>query len=359
MHRNIEREEVSRDGNYPMSLQLRKIVRELNDNPIIYKAHLSHKEIRIKYMNGLVERWVRDEKYLGIGRWQYLLPEDIGKIKYVPLEPLYELNRLDDDYDIKKKHFIIKYNDYEKMPFVTKRLIVQKAVDNILEEGLKVKHPEKDLLKDFIDLKSDNIDRFKKGVIYKMHCIYGVKTKGPGQKLIQNYTDDEYKADRAFDIYRVITNLLRNKRDITKSVVMSYTKYSMPPNYYRAIFSRFKLKSNIADLIPSYSKAIAAAMLNCNYDSDLDTRDLTAFLGIESRDISRDIKYDTVILEHDNIDYDLLYKWIGRSKNQLVFVPKEEYEKFTSMFDVLDSIKIDIHFSSHIETEFYDYLVLI
>jgi hypothetical protein len=125
------------------------------------------------------------------------------------------------------------------------------------------------------------------------------------------------------------------------------------------VFDNFDLGGkHVVDLFPWYSKSIAMAMLNCEYYcEDIDKiSPIMEFLGSKASTIE-DRRYDIAILDfdYDHIDYDLLERWIDRSDNQIIFVPKDEYEEFCSMFEILESVMIDV---TPIESQF-DYMVLI
>jgi hypothetical protein len=340
-----------------MNLTLRKITRELNDHHLVHKAILSVDQIHIRYKTGLLERWFI-ENTESRWRWHYALPEDPGKIEDVSLEPLYELNPLDAAYDIKKDHFIVRYDRHKKLSFVSKRLIVHEIITEMLKDGsFRIQYPRKELVSDFIRVKSDNLDRFKKGKGYRFHGAYS-NSKCYGHKLIEHFMSDECDEDRAFNLYKIITQF-NFYTDATKSTIMRNSRYFWPPNAYKMVFDNFDLGGkHVVDLFPWYSKSIAMAMLNCEYYcEDIDKiSPIMEFLGSKASTIE-DRRYDIAILDfdYDHIDYDLLERWIDRSDNQIIFVPKDEYEEFCSMFEILESVMIDV---TPIESQF-DYMVLI
>ena len=157
---------------------LKKLTYELNKHPSVHKADLTVHEIRIKYKNGLSERWVRTEsRYKKNCCWIYPLPDDPGNPfdHLLPIGHEYETNPLEDDHEEKLKYFAIRFSDYQKQTFVSQRIGIQSLVDRLSDEGwIDIRYPHDVLMGDFIKFRSDKLTRFDR---YNLTKVYGY---GPG-----------------------------------------------------------------------------------------------------------------------------------------------------------------------------------
>ena len=344
---------------------IRKLVHQLNQHYLVYKAVLTYHEIQVRYHNGLVEHWLRgDSPFLKQNCWVYSLPDDFGEVDDdLDIKYEFEINPLDDTHILKKKYFKVKAEDYKKASFVAQRLMVHKLINKLLRSGfIKLQYPDEALLDDFVKFRSDNLDRFNRSGTSRIYASYGMTARPPGQKILEHFVPcgrydglDEIKKvwRRPFNLYSSITYLMRTGQDLTRSAVHRDLIYGIiPPSFYRHVFNKFDIKNfTIADPNPrSGSKALAAVACDCDYhyqsSSFGDYADkLASFLGVEFKNVNARDAFDVVILDFNWKDSSDIFrsieKWRSIGDMLIVYVHRNTIDEVEDKYPPIQKISID------------------
>jgi hypothetical protein len=268
-----------------------------------------------------------------------VFPEDLGKSKIgITYERLFYLD--DEDYEIKKKLYFIKYKKWNRAKFSRKRLIVQELIEKLLADGWSLpKYPRDMLLADLVKINATNID--EKHFI-RSGWLVGL-SNAPGKYLIQHFSDWAEKTKEMWNarqLYRAIRRLLLNKKNVSRMRIFHLlNRYAYPnnnrfitPNVYRGIFRQLKLVGrSIADPYPSSSKAIASVIEGCSYFTPTVNEPLMKFLGTTKFGVTGETKYDCVILDGDfrhSVNLEDVKKWRPFAKTMLVYVKREDINNY-------------------------------
>ena len=364
----------------PTPRLIRKLIYQLNDHPLVSKAQLSYREVQVKYESGLMEHWLRGpSRFIRNNSWVYHLPDDPGDLfERIEISNQYELNPLEDDYDIKKKFFIVKSEDYHKANFAPARIMVQELIMRLINDGMITpKYPDKVLMDDFVKFRSDNLDRFVRNNRTFVYGSYG-STIPYGIKILEHfvpygrYGDKrtmQAKWNRPFSLYSAIVYLMKIKHDLTRSTISRHLTHGLiPPAFYRHLFNKFDIKNMvIADPNPGLgSKALASASQECQYHYSAgpfcDCADkLAGFLGVEFNAVKPSDNYDVAILDNFKMqEAEILInidKWKKKADMVLAYVPRDSVDKIESEYGLIqkDEVETKIHFG----TTQRDFFVLI
>ena len=345
----------------------RKLVKDLNNHPLVESATLSHAAIIVKFKNGIRERWCTKLSDAS-ERWRlFYMPKDFGAIgDKVQIGREYQFNSLDDEYEEFKPFFLIRKSHYLKASFVAQRMMIHTLIDRILQNGwIEIRYPRNILIDDFKNLKNDRLGRFNWGRSLRIHGCYGnSRSKTYGRYILEHFLDLGDLGKRTFSetwsdpgcLYIAIRKVMKYKRDITRTSILREMNTAnnksrsgprfIHPNFYRAIFRRFKISGcKLADPSPGDgSKALAAMSegISYYYGEDIFSRyvkDITKFLGVDASPIDGS-RYDVAFLDFGwkpapNLVEELC-KWREQADQVLLYVPR-------SMKDEVDLDPVDVH----------------
>ena len=343
----------------PISPHLRKLLIQLNDHPVVWKAKYSLSGISVKYINGIEEKWLKEppnKRYY----WIYDLPEDPGDVVDIKIGHEFPLNPLDDDYERLESYFIVRASDYKNSGFASCRVMTHVLTERLCQEGwIHTKRPHQDLIDDFMEFRSDDTLRYDLGRSSRLYGAHGIN-HSPGLKILEHFVPfGEYGDEKSIkecwsrpaNVYCAIAYLVEMGRDITRlSIARTLNGHREGPGgallrspvLYRAIFKMFDIQDLVvADPNPGIgAKALASAAHGCQYfygDGTFSAAagPLSKFLGVDFEPINMDRQYDLVLLDGCfDLHYDpisAIRKWKDIADMALVFVPHEYMPKLSDI----------------------------
>lgn len=343
---------------------IRQLQEVLGNEVEVSHARRYHDRIRVSFRDGTTENWATEKQYSAPTR--FLLPLDPYEGFAVPIRHQYDFSPLDDNAEQMKRLFLISHKQWRTGSFYEQRLSIHRLIYRILQEGwVDIEYHPNDLKKDLISLDVNLHDKHTWDGMLHLYGQYGSKFH-PGSMLLEQFTNyASGKIKKAWFLpmvlFYTIRILLKKKKDVTRHNMLCVLRRQTSirqvcPNVYRAMLRHFGLNGCvIADPYPGFgSKAIAAAMEECQYHSSEPFDRLGGYLGTEYYGLDRD-NYDAVLLDYDFTQgrwISDLRQWSDKADVKLVFVPRKIATKFPKP-DRYIEIKTGMEFENKTDFVFY------
>ena len=320
-------------------LMIRRLIKHLQKLDEVKCIERHNKSLRIIFKDGSRELWANLPEAESVFSFQ--LPNDPFNGPSASLITEKQINPFDDDIDIQKRLFVIRYKHWERANFVSKRVVIHKLIGQILQEGWT----------DVVFNHTALMDDLEKSV--KMNLTRHIDDKTlvtyisnlPGRVIMEQFTDwADWKYDYTISVreawsrsnllLRAINKILyRRKSNVNKhKVLWALSRIDgvgvrfLGPSVYRTIIKCFNLSGKVlADPYPNPARAFGAYLEGCTYYGDTFTR-LGNFLRTEFFPIGNG-PYDCVFLDNcfvfnNNLVNDLEY-WRNHADSIILYVTSD------------------------------------
>jgi hypothetical protein len=260
---------------------LRMLMERLRNDPVVERVKYYCRHIRVIFKDGLSERWYHRE-YGIMGKYTFFIPRDPLEGGNIQIQTQHSV------YDTDTKPLLyLDYKKFKKASFYNQRIAIHRLVIQLYNDGFtKIICTPEELYEDLLSVNESDYSRMVKNGTFTITGVY----EQPGRKLVSQFTDWNDAVKEKWtqrNIYTATAKAFRRFRHATRHNVIRYIaqkishKY-ISPAYYNIFFRIFNVHNCLVlDPYPSPSKAIAATLLRCKYQSPNLYPELAKFMGVK------------------------------------------------------------------------------